>query len=568
MPLIQLTIEENKKERNSRLSSRRIKSSPGRSHQRHLGGMRRMKGDVDTSDASNDKGVTTLVLCPTRELAFQIGGVFEELIESMSSDGKNNHNSLDVLVITGGIPMEPQIEALAERKTNNKNLDILIATPGRLADILSRAEKEEDTSEKELEKKLLSALDEMGGKDASLSLAQLEDLKINEGIARGDDGGRSAIHDMLKSVKYLVLDEADRLLSQGFKADMDAVLQLLPKPTAKKVSNKKHIADDSYDESSYYGTSEPTNFNDTPTEKMKTLLFSATFPEQIQPRVEQVLRRLSGRDAPSPIRLSCALGGSMQSDEPEFSSMRQQKRIERTTQPQAILEGPASTIDLRTIRIEERDRTQALRRLINEYGTEEWDRILVFVSTRYASEHVAKKLRRYNIKASELHGKLDQDARIRRLEEFKRGKTRVLIATDLASRGLDVVGLPAVVNYDLPRSTADFTHRIGRTGRAGKKGTAVNFVTPTNEAHYNLIEKRHLKGNLVVEREVLKGFEPNEEKWDIQSGAAIVEVEGVKHSKSGLAHDKMFGGIKGRKKSKKDKLREKAAMEAAKNLNK
>ena len=564
--MIQLTIEENKKERNRLLSRRTNNGSSSRSHQRHLAGMRRKTSDIESNKEGNGKGVTTLVLCPTRELVFQIGGVFEELIESMSSNGKTNYDSLDVVIITGGVPMEPQIESLAQRKLNNQNVDILIATPGRLADVLLRSDKEEDTSEKELKKKLLAALDEVGGKDASLSLAQLDELKINEGIASGDDGGRSAIHDMLKSVKYLVLDEADRLLSQGFKADMDALLKLLPKPITEKSSTHNYSNSDAYEESSYYD-SETSTFdggNQKSQENMKTLLFSATFPEQIQPRVEQVLRRLSGRDAPPPIRLSCALGGSVQSEQNEIASIRQQKRKERTTQPQAILEGPASTINLRTIRIEERDRTQALRRLISEYGEDEWDRVLVFVSTRYASEHVAKKLRRYNIKATELHGKLDQDARIRRLEEFKRGKTRVLIATDLASRGLDVVGLPAVVNYDLPRSTADFTHRIGRTGRAGMKGTAVNFVTPTNEAHYNLIETRHLKGSMVVEREVLKGFEPNEEKWNVQSGASMLQMEGVQHSKSGLAHDKMFGGIKGRRKSKKDKLREKAAMEAAK----
>jgi len=564
LPLIQLTLEENKNQRNERLGGARNNSGngeeqPQRRHQRHLGRANKNTQNWNDSDSNNrsssgrsGSGVTTLIVCPTRELAFQIGGVIEELIETMSSPSssskKKTYESLDVAVITGGTPMEPQIEYLASKKQNNQNVDILVATPGRLADVLQRSSKE-DTSEKELEKRLMAALDDVAGmgrgkKDVSLSLAQLEDLNINESIANRDDGGRSAIRDMLSNVKYLVLDEADRLLSPGFKDDMDELLKLLPKPPSMNGDIYNHD------------------------ERMKTLLFSATFPEQIEPRVEKVLRRLSGRDAPPPIRLSCALAGSNigKGDDEESLSMRQRKRMERTTQPQAILEGPASTIDLRTIRIEERDRTQALRRLMNEYGTEKWDRVLVFVSTRYASEHVARKLRRYNIKSSELHGKLDQDARMRRLEDFKRGKTRVLIATDVASRGLDVVGLPAVVNYDLPRSTADFTHRIGRTGRAGKKGIAVSFVTPTNEHQYNLIEKRHLQGSMVVTREVLKGFEPNEDKWKIQSGRATVEVEGVQHSQAGLAHDRMHGGIKGRRKSKKDKLREKAAREAAKKV--
>lgn len=553
LPLIQLTLDDKKRGRNRRTNNVNDEE-PHHRHQRHLGRANKSTRSItNNNNSSNGSGVTTLIVCPTRELAFQIGGVVEELIETMtspsSSSKKRSYESLDVAVITGGTPLEPQIQYLASKKQNNENVDILIATPGRLADVLQRSSKE-DTSEKELEKRLLAALDEVGGmgrgkKDVSLSLAQLEDLNINESIANRDDGGRSAIGDMLSNVKYLVLDEADRLLSHGFKAEMDELLGLLPKPP----QMKKKKNSDTYSHQ----------------DRMKTLLFSATFPEQIEPRVEKVLKRLSGRDAPPPIRLSCAFAGFNDNEQYDQSSlsMRQMKRMERTTQPQAILEGPASTIELRTIRIEERDRTQALRRLINEYGTEQWDRVLVFVATRYASEHVARKLRRYNIKSSELHGKLDQDARMRRLDDFKKGKTRVLIATDVASRGLDVVGLPAVVNYDLPRSTADFTHRIGRTGRAGKQGTAVSFVTPTNEYHYNLIEKRHLNGSMVVAREVLKGFEPNEDKWERQSGRATAEVEGVEHSNAGLAHDRMHGGIKGRRKSKKDKLREKAAMKAA-----
>merc|ERR1719276_843111 len=134
---------------------------------------------------------------------------------------------------------------------------------------------------------------------------------------------------------------------------------------------------------------------------MKTLLFSATFPEQIQPRVEKVLQRLGGKNAPSPLRLSCTNVG-VANLQPEQLSGRQQKRLALTTQPQTILEGPASTIKLRSIRLDEQDRTQALRRLLREYGSEEWDRVLVFVGTRYSAEHVAMKLRRYNIKAAEL----------------------------------------------------------------------------------------------------------------------------------------------------------------------
>jgi superfamily II DNA/RNA helicase len=536
IPMIQLTLENRKLERNRSISQKHSYSEGGHNFQKNLG---RGRGRHENDEGQTKGFVSTLILCPTRELAMQIGGVAEELVEGMTTSRKDRDN-VDVVVITGGVPREAQVQMLAERKLNNRNVDILVATPGRLADVLLRSTKE-DSVEKELENRLLLALDQVAGNaknDVSLSLAQLDDLDINKGIAEADDGGRSAIKNMLSNVQYLVLDEADRLLSQGFKSEMDDVLKLLPR------------------------TSKPDN--DDSSSSLKTLLFSATFPEQIQPRVEKVLQRLGGKGAPPPLRISCSPAGYIQDG--GLLSNRQQKRKERTTQPQAILEGPASTIDLRSIRIDEEDRTQALRRLLRQYGEQEWDRVLVFVDTRYASEHVALKLRRYNIRASELHGKLDQDARNRRLEDFKSGKIRVLIATDLASRGLDVQGLPAVVNYDLPRSTADFTHRIGRTGRAGNKGVAVTFITSTNEAHYDLIEKRHL-GKKSVEREVLAGFEPHEAKWELKRAASDIEVNGVKHSEAGIAHDRMFGGMKGKRKSKKDRLREKAAREAAKNKN-
>jgi superfamily II DNA/RNA helicase len=200
--------------------------------------------------------------------------------------------------------------------------------------------------------------------------------------------------------------------------------------------------------------------------------------------------------------------------------------------------------------------------MLEQNSDSEWDRVLVFVATRYATEHVSRKLRRYGISAAELHGKLDQDARERRLKSFRSGKTRVLISTDLAARGIDVEALPVVVNYDLPRSTADFTHRTGRTGRAGKIGTAISFVSAKSEAHFDLIENKELVMQK-IEREVLPNFAPNEEDWKIVSTASTMSVPGATHSDRGLAHDRMFGGVKGRRKSKKDKLREEAAARAA-----
>jgi ATP-dependent RNA helicase RhlE len=149
-------------------------------------------------------------------------------------------------------------------------------------------------------------------------------------------------------------------------------------------------------------------------------------------------------------------------------------------------------------------RTQLLRHLVVEHG---WARVLVFVATKYSTEHVADKLRRAGIQAAAIHGNLSQGARTKALADFKASRITVLVATDVAARGIDIAQLPAVVNYDLPRSTVDYTHRIGRTGRAGESGVAVSFVTTSAEAHFRLIEKRH---GMRLPREIIAGFEPVE----------------------------------------------------------
>src|SRR5690606_20215200 len=109
------------------------------------------------------------------------------------------------------------------------------------------------------------------------------------------------------------------------------------------------------------------------------------------------------------------------------------------------------------------------------------------------------------IDTAALHGDLSQFERSWALKDFKAGRFPVLIATDVAARGIDIAELPAVVNYDLPRSTTDYLHRIGRTGRAGETGVAISFVSAATEAHFRLIEKRHA---VKLPREVVTGFEP------------------------------------------------------------
>ncbi len=119
-----------------------------------------------------------------------------------------------------------------------------------------------------------------------------------------------------------------------------------------------------------------------------------------------------------------------------------------------------------------------------------WQQVLVFTSMKHHADNVARKLNKLGITAEAMHGDKSQNARTRALANFKTWATQVLVATDLASRGIDIVDLPFVVNYELPRSPADYIHRIGRTGRAGKNGAAISFVSPDEEAQMKLIEKR------------------------------------------------------------------------------
>jgi ATP-dependent RNA helicase RhlE len=478
--------------------------------------------------------ISALVLCPTRELAVQIGTVMEQLSSNIKG---SQQQKLQTMVLHGGVPYEPQIARLADFARHGQTLDVLVATPGRLVDVLTYySEEGGDTSARDasMERRLMQAFDSYGD---DLSLEQLQQLGLDTVDESKLDDGRTHLINLLGGLQYLVLDEADRLLGNGFREEVDRVMELLPR-------RKGQNGDDSRE-------------NSTPA----IWMFSATFPKSIEPRLDHVLSRLGATK--SPVRVQCSNSDRLLSDDVPVSTSLQKKLQRSTTVAAAnnILQiGPASTIELRTIRLEKPARTQALRKLLEEDYKEEWDRVLVFVATRYASEHVSRKLRRAGIKSSELHGKLDQDARMRRLDDLKRGKIRVLLSTDVASRGIDISGLAAVVNYDLPRSTSDFVHRVGRTGRAGKLGMAVSFVTPADEAHMDLIEQRHLA--TPTEREVLEGFEPNEDRWNVQSEGSRISTPGAVHSVKGLVHDRMFGGIKGRKKSKKDRLREAAAREA------
>jgi len=125
---------------------------------------------------------------------------------------------------------------------------------------------------------------------------------------------------------------------------------------------------------------------------------------------------------------------------------------------------------------------------------EDWPQVLVFVASGRRADNVVRKLGNHGIRALSLHGDKSQGARTDALDQFRSGRLRVLVATDLISRGIDVDGLACVINYDLPRSPRDYVHRVGRTGRAGQAGAALSLVGPEEETHLRLIEKKVGRG--------------------------------------------------------------------------
>ncbi|WP_311222675.1 MULTISPECIES: DEAD/DEAH box helicase [unclassified Acidovorax] len=288
----------------------------------------------------------------------------------------------------------------------------------------------------------------------------------------------------LAQVQTLVLDEADRLLDLGFAEELARVLALLPT-------------------------------------KRQNLLFSATFPQEVEHLAEGLLQ--------DPLRVEV---------------------------PHEA--GTTPDIAQRAIAVEDKRRTQLLKHLVKEAG---WSRVLVFVATQYAAEHVAEKLYKAGVFASPFHGGLSQGARRQVLQEFKDERWQVVVTTDLASRGIDIADLPAVVNYDLPRAAADYVHRIGRTGRAGASGAAVTFITPEAHAHWQLIARRQ---GLSLPIEQIAGFETVLPA--LQAAAPVASADGETPPDTAAVVPQRpgknppgTGGIKGSRPSKKDKLRAAAA---------
>ena len=186
-------------------------------------------------------------------------------------------------------------------------------------------------------------------------------------------------------------------------------------------------------------------------------------------------------------------------------------------------------ITQRAIFVNKVDRSELLRVLIKQ---NKFKSILVFVATKRAADNISNKFRKKGFKADSFHGDLTQEERVYTLDDFKNKDIQILFSTDIAARGLHIDDIDCVVNFDLPRSSEDYIHRIGRTARAGKTGVAISFLDNENLEHFKLIEKRY---KLNIPKEQIEGFDFTLIKSTKEKGKAPV---------------------KGKRKSKKDKLRE------------
>jgi ATP-dependent RNA helicase RhlE len=267
----------------------------------------------------------------------------------------------------------------------------------------------------------------------------------------------------LSELEVFVLDEADRMLDMGFIRDIKKVLKYLPKKT-------------------------------------QNLLFSATFPKEIQALADSLLN--------SPKRIQVASVNSTA------------EKVVQMVYP-----------------VDKSRKRELLAHCIKEEG---WFQVLVFSRTKHGANKLADQLSKEGINADAFHGNKSQAARTRALKDFKDAKTQVLVATDIAARGIDINLLPQVVNFDLPYVPEDYIHRIGRTARAGQEGKAVSLVSADEHKLLSDIEKL-LKSS--IPRKIIEGFEPTQ---SLRSSPPKPSGSGRNRSKGGFKSSKKSGFQRGK----------------------
>ena len=241
-------------------------------------------------------------------------------------------------------------------------------------------------------------------------------------------------------LEILVLDEADRMLDMGFIRDIQRIIRALP-------------------------------------EKRQTLLFSATFSNDIKSLAKSLLK--------SPVEISV---------EPKQTS--------------------AATVKQNVYPVDKSKKKELLTHLLRE---NKWEQVLVFTKTKHGANRLTEHLQKKSFKVAAIHGNKSQNARTKALDHFKSGEIDVLVATDIAARGLDIDALPQVINYELPQVAEDYVHRIGRTGRAGREGHAFSLVS-ADEAEMLFAIEGVLKKKLT--RELISGFEPTHDVPQVASTKA------------------------------------------------
>src|SRR5690554_1830612 len=189
-------------------------------------------------------------------------------------------------------------------------------------------------------------------------------------------------------------------------------------------------------------------------------------------------------------------------------------------------------IDQTVYRVDKTQKTDLIIKLISEGN---WKQVLVFTKTKHGANRLSEKLEKAKITSAAIHGNKSQGARTRALSGFKEGKVRVLVATDIAARGLDIPLLPHVINFELPNIAEDYVHRIGRTGRAGASGEAISLVSLDEVSYLRAIEK------LIGERlqpKTITDFQPTETMADVKAQ----EVEAKKQKALHQSRRRSSGG--------------------------
>ncbi|MHB1658467.1 MAG: DEAD/DEAH box helicase [Acidithiobacillus sp.] len=174
----------------------------------------------------------------------------------------------------------------------------------------------------------------------------------------------------------------------------------------------------------------------------------------------------------------------------------------------------ADNVAQRVFAVDQDRKRELLSHLIEEH---QWGQVLVFTRTKHGADRLARHLSQDGMQAMAIHGDKSQGARTRALAEFKEGKVQVLVATDIAARGIDISELPHVVNFELPHVPEDYVHRIGRTGRAGNNGQAVSLVSSEERKQLQDVEKLLRRS---FDREIVVGFEPRQSFYGHAPSAA------------------------------------------------